>query len=216
MSRVERWERRASVPLMLLAIAFLVAYVWPVLDPRMDPGVRSFLIVVSWTVWAAFGVDFAIRIVLADDRIRYVIRHWYDVALILLPLFRPLRLLRLVALVRILDRAAADSFAGKTLVYAGGAASLATGLAAVAILDAERGAPRANIQTFGDAIWWAMTTVTSVGYGDRYPVTAEGRVVAAMLMLVGIGFLGTVMASVASWMIERTSPKAEQERRPAS
>lgn len=204
MSRVERWERRAEVPLMLLAIAFLVAYAWPVLDPRLDVGIRAFLAVVSWTVWAAFGVDFAIRIALAEERAGYIIRHWYDVALILLPLFRPLRLLRLIALARILDRAAADSFAGKTLVYVGGAATLATGLAALAVLDAERGAPHANIRSFGDSVWWAATTVTSVGYGDRFPVTAEGRIVAVVLMLVGVGLIGTIMASVASWMIGRT------------
>jgi voltage-gated potassium channel len=205
MSRVERWERRAEVPLMLLAIAFLVAYAWPILDPRMDAGTRSFLETVSWTVWAAFGADFAIRLVLADERGPYALRHWYDIALIVLPMFRPLRLLRLVALARVLDRAAADSFAGKTLVYVAGGAALATGLAALAVLDAERGARDANIHTFGDALWWATTTVTSVGYGDHFPVTTEGRIVAAALMLVGIGFIGTVMASVAAWILERTS-----------
>lgn len=190
---------------MLLALAFLVAYVWPVLDPRMDPGIRSFLIVLSWTVWAAFGVDFLIRLGLATERGSYAMRHWYDIALIALPLLRPLRLLRLVVLFRILDRSVGDSLAGKTLVYAGGATSLATGLSAVAVLDAERGAPDANIQTFGDALWWAAATVTSVGYGDRFPITTEGRVVAVALMFVGVGLIGTVMAAVANWMLRRTA-----------
>jgi voltage-gated potassium channel len=171
----------------------------------MDPGIQSFLIVLSWTIWAAFGVDFLIRLALATERGSYALRHWYDVALILLPLIRPLRLLRLVVLARILDRSVGDTLAGKTLVYVSGAASLATGLAAVAVLDAERGTPEANIRTFGDALWWAATTVTSVGYGDRYPVTTEGRVVAFALMLVGIGLVGTVMASVATWMLARTA-----------
>ena len=205
MSKVERWERRADVPLMLLAVAFLIAYAWPVLDPRMEAGTRSFLQVVSWTVWAAFIADFAIRIALTEERGAYALRHWYDIALVLLPMIRPLRLLRLIAVVRILDRAVADSFAGKTLVYVAGASGLATGLAALAVLDAERGAPNANIDTFGDSLWWAAVTVTSVGYGDQYPVTTEGRVVAVMLMVVGIGMVGTVMASVATWMLERTS-----------
>ena len=209
MSRVERWERRAEIPLMLLAIAFLVAYAWPVLDPRMDPSIRSFFIVLSWAIWAAFGVDFLIRLALAPERGSYALRHWYDLVLILLPLIRPLRLLRLIALARILDRSVGDSVAGKTLVYVSGAAGLATGLAAVAVLDAERGTPGANIQTFGDALWWAASTVTSVGYGDRFPVTTEGRVVAFALMLVGIGLVGTVMASVAAWMLGRTA-KADQ------
>jgi voltage-gated potassium channel len=188
---------------MLLAIAFLVAYVWPVVDPRIEPGIQSFLNVVSWTVWAALAVDFVIRIALADERGSYVVRHWYDVALILLPLFRPLRLLRLVTLVRVLDRAAADSLAGKALVYVSGAAALTTALSAVAVLDAEQGAPGANIRTFGDALWWATSTVTSVGYGDVFPVTVEGRVVALVLMLVGIGLAGTVTAAVASWLLGR-------------
>jgi voltage-gated potassium channel len=204
MNRVEQWEKRAEVPLMLLAVAFLAAYVWPILDPRMDPGIHSFLVVLSWTIWAAFGVDFLIRLALSTERGAYALRHWYDLVLILLPLVRPLRLLRLVVLARILDRSAGDTVAGRTLVYVSGAATLATGLAAVAVLDAERGRPEANIQTFGDALWWAATTVTSVGYGDRFPVTTEGRVVAVALMLVGIGLVGTVMASVATWMFART------------
>jgi len=214
MSRVERWERRAEVPLMLLAIAFLVAYVWPIVDPRMDPGIRSFLIVLSWTIWAAFGVDFLIRLALATKRGSYALRHWYDILMILLPLVRPLRLLRLVVLVRVLDRSVGDSLAGRTLVYVSGAAGLATGLAAVAVLDAERGAPDANIQSFGDALWWAATTVTSVGYGDRIPVTTEGRVVAVALMLVGIGLIGTVMASVATWMLRRTAKTDQPNPQP--
>ncbi len=197
---------------MLLALAFLVAYAWPILDPRIDPGIRSFFIVLSWAIWAAFGVDFVIRLALATERGSYALRHWYDLLLILLPLIRPLRLLRLVALARILDRSVGDSVAGKTLVYVSGAAGLATGLAAVAVLDAERGTPGANIQTFGDALWWATATVTSVGYGDRFPVTTEGRVVAVALMLVGIGLIGTVMASVATWMGGRTA-KAEPDAR---
>ena len=195
---------------MLLALAFLVAYVWPILDPRMDPGTRAFLVVLSWTIWAAFGVDFLIRLALATERRSYALRHWYDLLLILLPLIRPLRLLRLIALARILDRSVGDSLAGRTLVYVSGAAGLATGLAAVAVLDAERGARDANIQTFGDALWWATATVTSVGYGDRFPVTTEGRVVAVLLMLVGIGLIGTVMASVVTWMAGRTA-KAEPD-----
>lgn len=210
---VERWERRAEVPLILLALAFLVAYAWPVLDPRMDPDARTFLGVVSWTVWGAFAVDLSIRLCLAEDRWRYALKHWYDVALVALPLLRPFRLLRLVALVRILDRSASANLAGRVLVYVGGAASLAVGLGALAVLDAERDAPEANITTFGDALWWACTTVTTVGYGDHYPVSAEGRVVAVVLMVVGIGVVGAVTASVATWILGRV--EAERAGRAA-
>lgn len=203
MTRVERWEKRAEVPLLLLAVAFLVAYAWPVLDPRLDPGLRSFFVALSWSVWAAFGVDLLIRLALADDRARYALRHWYDVALVALPLLRPLRLLRLVALVRILDRSIGGTFVGRAAVYVSGVGAAAIGLGALAVLDAERGAKGANITNFGDALWWAVTTSTTVGYGDFYPVTTEGRFVAVALMLAGIGAFLTVTASLAAWFSSR-------------
>ncbi len=201
MSRVERWERRSEVPLVLLALAFLVAYAWPVLDPRLDADVATVLTAVSYAVWIAFAVDLAVRLVLATDARAYALRHWYDVALVALPLLRPLRLLRLLTLVRMLDRSAASSLAGRVLVYVSVASTLAVGLGALAVLDAERGAPGANLTGFGDSLWWAATTVTTVGYGDHYPVTTEGRFVAVALMLVGIGLVGAVTASVATWIL---------------
>lgn len=209
---VERWERRSEVPLILLAVAFLIAYAWPVLDPRLDPNTRTVLDALSWTVWGAFALDLLIRLVLADDRRAYAVRHWYDVALVALPLLRPLRLLRLLALVRILDRSAANNLAGRVLVYVAGAASVAVGLGALAGLDAERAAKEANIKTIGDALWWACTTVTTVGYGDKYPVTTEGRIVGVVLMIVGIGVVGAVIASVTSWIMSRVEAERKDRR----
>lgn len=84
-------------------------------------------------------------------------------------------------------------------------------IAAVAELDAERHAPGGNIHTFSDALWWAATTVTTVGYGDRYPITAAGRIVAGGLMLVGISLLGVVTAAVAAWFISLTRTAAAEE-----
>jgi Ion channel len=68
-------------------------------------------------------------------------------------------------------------------------------------LEAERDAPGANITSFGDAMWWGLTTVTTVGYGDRYPVTPEGRVIGGVLMIVGIATMGAVTAAIASQLI---------------
>ena len=212
MTRVERWEKRAEVPLLLLAAAFLVAYAWPVLDPRMDRDLRSFLGVVSWTVYAAFIVDLAIRLALAEQRGAYALRHWYDVALVAAPLLRPLRLLRLLALVRVLERSAGSTLAGRAAVYVGGGVVAAVGLGALAVLDAERGAADANITSFGDALWWASTTVTTVGYGDHFPVTTEGRLVAVVLMFVGIGLVGTITASAAAWLVSRTEAARREPR----
>ncbi|MBC9227153.1 two pore domain potassium channel family protein [Aeromicrobium sp. zg-636] len=149
---------------------------------------------------------------LASERASYALTHWYDVALIVLPMLRPLRLLRLLALVRVLDRSAASSLAGRVLVYVTGTAVMSVGLGSLAVLDVEQDAAGANITTIGDALWWACTTVTTVGYGDRFPVTLEGRAVAVVLMVVGIGVVGSVTAAVATWLVVRA--QAETSNKP--
>ncbi|MFT4188493.1 MAG: potassium channel family protein [Aeromicrobium sp.] len=168
----------------------------------MDGDLRSYLRLVSWTTWAAFAIDFAIRVGLAHGRPRYIARHWYDVVLIALPLLRPLRLLRLLTLVRVLDRGVGQTFVGRAMVYVAGSAVVTIGLGALAVLDVERDAVDANITSFGDALWWSVTTATTVGYGDHFPVTVEGRCVAVVLMVVGIGLIGATTGAVATWLIE--------------
>ncbi len=189
------------MPLLLLAVAFLVAYAWPILDPRLEGSLQTTLNVLGWAVWAAFALDFAARIWLAEERRRYVLQHWYDAALIALPMLRPLRLLRALAFARMLNRTAARGLAGRVMTYVVGTALAACGLGALAVLEAERDAPDANITTFGDSLWWAATTVTTVGYGDHFPVTVTGRLVALALMIVGIAVVGSVTAAVAAWLV---------------
>jgi voltage-gated potassium channel len=125
-----------------------------------------------------------------------------DLLVIALPLLRPLRLLRLLVLFTLLNRRVCMRLPAPTAVYTGGAAALLAFCAALGVLNAERGHEGANINSFGDSIWWAITTMTTVGYGDRYPVTGLGRAIAVMLMVGGIALLGVVTASLASWLIE--------------
>jgi len=208
-TRLDRWERRAEWPLTLLAVAFLGAYAWPILDPGLSPGWVAVCTAVDTGVWALFGVDYVVRLVLSEHRWRFVRTNLLDLAILLLPVLRPLRLLRLFTLLRLLDRYAGRSLRGRVAVYVGGSTVLLLFLASLAILDAERGAPEATITTFADAAWWGLTTVTSVGYGDTYPVTGLGRVIASALMLMGVALLGAVTASVATWLVERVSEEDE-------
>jgi voltage-gated potassium channel len=75
----------------------------------------------------------------------------------------------------------------------------------LAVLDVERHAPHAQITSFGDAVWWAVSTVTTVGYGDLTPVTLSGRLIAVALMIAGISLLGVVTATLASWIVEKVA-----------
>ncbi len=164
------------------------------------------------TTWLLFALDYIARLALSVDRWQFVRTNLLDLAVIALPLLRPLRLLRLVMLLNVLNRRAGGSLRGRVAVYVAGATSLVLFVSALAVLDAERGAEDANIATFGDALWWAMTTVSTVGYGDRFPVTETGRLVAGGLMLAGIALLGVVTASLASWLIERVQQVEEESQ----
>jgi voltage-gated potassium channel len=168
--------------------------------------------VVTWVAWAAFAVDYVVRLGLAHDRRRFFRRNLLDLAVVILPLLRPLRLLRLVRVLEVLNRAAADSLRGRVATYVVGGTVLVMFVASLAALDAERGRAGANIVTFKDAVWWSFATITTVGYGDRYPVTDTGRLVAAGLMICGIGLLGVVTAWLASWLIDRVSEVGEESQ----
>ncbi|MCU1656568.1 MAG: Ion transport 2 domain protein [Pseudonocardiales bacterium] len=201
--RVAAWERWSEWPLAVLAVIFLVAYSFDVLDTRLDSAWHDACRTTDYIVWLLFVVDYVGRVALANERLRYWWRHLADLAVIALPVLRPLRLLRIVMLLRVLNRRAAVSLRGKVIVYVAGAAVLLVYCAALAVLDAERRHSGANIVTFGDALWWAVVTMSTVGYGDHYPVTTEGRFVAVGLMVGGIALIGAVSASFATWLIDR-------------
>lgn len=211
-ARRERWEKAGEWPLTFAALAFLLAYAWPILDPTLSPTVATATEVVSWVAWAVFLVDYVVRLRLAADRPTFVRHNLIDLAVVVLPLLRPLRLLRLVTLLAVLNRKAGGSLRGRVSVYVAGSATMIILVASLAILDAERGAPDASIATFGDALWWAVTTVTTVGYGDLYPVTGPGRMVAVGLMISGIALIGVITATFASWLIERVTEIEETSR----
>ena len=209
-ARRERWEAAADWPLTAAALLFLGAYAWPILDPDLAPGWQTTCFVVTWGAWVSFALDYVARLWLSRDRGRFARDNIFDLLVVALPVLRPLRLLRLVTLLSVLNRHAGASMRGRVAVYVAGASFLVIVVSALAVLDAERGRDGAGIRTFGDALWWAVTTVTTVGYGDRFPVSTAGRFVAVGLMLAGIALLGVVTASLASWLIDRVAEVEEE------
>ncbi|TDC85183.1 two pore domain potassium channel family protein [Micromonospora sp. KC606] len=204
-NRGETWERRTAVPLTALAVAFLVAYAAPILRPDLAPGWRQLCEVTAIVVWLLFWVDIVVRLRLAADRRRFLREHLFDLVVLALPVLRPLRALRLVMVVLAINRRTETWARGRLAVYVAATTALLVLVSALAVLDAERSAPQANITSFVDALWWATVTITTVGYGDHYPVTAGGRFVALGLMIGGIGLIGFVTGSLATWIVERVS-----------
>jgi voltage-gated potassium channel len=161
-------------------------------------------------IWALFAVDLAIRVWLAERRLRYLLTHPVDVLVVLLPALRPLRVLRVFTAGQALVAGGRVSLLRSTQAVATAAAILIL-IAAPSVLAAERHAPGAHITTFPDALWWAATTVTTVGYGDMFPITGAGRMVAVALMFVGISLVGVITATVAAWFIDQTRDAAKAE-----
>ena len=200
-----RWSEVMDWPLMVAAAAFLVAYAVPILNPGISPTLRIWCEVVQWVTWAMFALDYFARLRASEDRGRWFVRHLHELAIIVLPMFRQLRILRVVTVLSVVNRHATVGFRGRVTSYLIGGAILLSFVAALSVLDAERKSPEANITDFDDAWWWALTTMTTVGYGDRFPVTGMGRLIAGVLMICGIGLLGTVTAMLASWFSERVA-----------
>jgi voltage-gated potassium channel len=212
--RIAAWDAKVDRPLTGLAVAFLGLYAWQVLDTHLGAGPHEALDAVLTAIWALFGLDYLVRIRLARRRWRFVGTHLLDLAILLLPMFRPLRALRVVTVISVLNRQLRDDARGRVAAYIGATVVLVGFVAALAVLEAERNAPDASITTFGEALWWTITTLSTVGYGDRYPVTLEGRLVAATLMVAGIALLGVVTASIAAWFVEnlrRTERQVSEE-----
>jgi voltage-gated potassium channel len=208
--RLAEWEARAEWPLTGLAVVFLVAYAWQVLDDGATAGLRLVLEIALWVVWLVFAVDYVVRLALAENKPRFIVRHLFDLLAVLLPVVRQLRVLRLVTVLQVLNKRLAGKVRQRVGIYVAGVTLIVGLCASLAVLDAERYQVNATITTFGDAVWWTLTTITTVGYGDRFPVSLEGRLVAGLLMVGGIALLGVITGTIASWVVEKLSG-VEQE-----
>jgi voltage-gated potassium channel len=203
-SMLERWEDRTEWPLACIAVVFLVAYSVQVLAHPV--GLTSHVLdVVLFALWAGFAIDYLIRLTLAHQRMRWFVRHMLDFVIVVVPFLRPLRLLRLVVIVAALQKAFGDAIRGRVVIYTAASAVVLVYAASLAVLEAERSDPSAHIKNFGDAVWWSITTITTVGYGDFYPVTTDGRLVAVLLMIGGISLIGMITATVATWIVHRVA-----------
>nr|WP_062340983.1 potassium channel family protein [Herbidospora sakaeratensis] len=192
---------RAEWRLLVFAGVFLVAYATPILFPHLPYDWKLTCWLAQLGCWLLFLTEYAVRFARAADKKAFAKANVLDLFVILLPLMMPLRMLqrRLGFQRRVL------TFTATTTLVLGLAASLA-------VLRVERDAPGATILTFGDATWWAVTTMTTTGYGDTYPVTPDGRLIGAALMLGGVALLGVVTATLASWFGRRFDTGDDTEK----
>ena len=218
--RLATWRRRTDIPLLILAVGSLPLLLLELVANRLPDNDQRFLLLVNVIVFFAFAVDYLVEFFISTDKPRYVKSQWASLLIVisqflaLLPalgflgILRGSRALRVVGTVaRVIGIGAASKERGRRF-FKEKAASVAFGLAgftlissAVAFTIAEDVGDQRRIQSFFDALWWSAATITTVGYGDIYPVTAAGRVIAVFTMVVGISTLAVVTARIAKFLI---------------
>jgi voltage-gated potassium channel len=187
----------------------------------LPPEIAKVLNYVDNFICGVFLLDFIIRFRQAENKLQFMKWGWIELiaSIPTLDFMRAGRLLRLIRLIRIIRAFRSTKhivqhvFKNKvqgTLTSVAIIAVLMLLFSSIAILQFETD-PNSNIKTAGDAIWWAYVTMTTVGYGDKYPVTTEGRFVAAILMTVGVGLFGTFTAYVSSWFVKDNAKTEEQK-----
>jgi voltage-gated potassium channel len=202
----DRFNAAVELPMTVLALLWLPVLVIPAIV-HVSARTASAFDLVDYLVWAVFVAEYLIRLYLAPSRWRFVRTHLIDLLVIVIPVFRPLRVLRLLRFARTgLTLTGLLSRARGLLTHRGLHFVLLSVLTIILVGAAlefgfEDHARGATIHSYGDALWWAIVTVTTVGYGDQYPVTAAGRGIAVVLMLTGIGLVGVLSASIASYFV---------------
>ena len=199
---------------MVLGFAYLGIYSVQVLvEPPAD--IFNGLEFVSEMIFWIFAVDVVLRLIYLGKGILtwggvlgFFKDNWLALLALLLPAFRALRVLRVLIVLRGLQPFL-KTRSSRVGTIIGVTFPLILYTAALSVLEAERYAEGSNITHFGDAIWWAVASVTTVGYGDRFPVTADGRFIATFLMVIGIGLFSSLTALLAAWVMGER--KAEEE-----
>lgn len=190
-------ERLTELPLLVLAFAMIPLLVGPLLWD-LSPAEESVFIILDVFIWALFAIDLGIKVVVAPHRLAYLKQHWLEVLVVVIPFFRPLRILRIFIF-------GSRAWVGARrlvnvdflLVYGIGLVIIA----ATIVASVEGGEGPLAIRSFPDALWWAVVTITTVGYGDMVPVTVAGRAVAFVLMLGGVAFFSGLTANLASFLV---------------
>jgi voltage-gated potassium channel len=204
----DRFSAAVDGPMTVLTVLWLPVLVVP-LVAHLQPPWADACNAIDYTVWALFVVEYLVKLGLAPRRWFFVRTHILDLVVICIPFLRPIRALRVLRLLRAVTVAGEGLTRAKRLLTQHGlhyvllAVVILVFAGAAAELHYEQTAPHSNIHSYGDALWWAIVTVTTVGYGDRFPVTTGGRGVAVVLMLVGIGLIGVITANVASYFVTK-------------
>ena len=218
--RLATWRRWTDLPLLVIAVGSLPLLLLEIVADRLSNADQNFLIAVNVLVFIAFAIDYIVELAVTDNRAKYVRTQWASLLIVisqflaLLPalgflgILRGARALRVVGtLSRVIGISAASKEQGRKF-FKEKAASVAFGISgltlitsSVAFTIAEDVGEGRRVGSFFDAVWWSASTITTVGYGDIYPVTVAGKIIAVFTMVVGVSTLAVVTARIAQFLV---------------
>lgn len=217
----KKFERFTVWPLFVLSLVFVfVTAVVIAPPPDLSSGDRRTLVAVMLSLWALFIIDFAFRLYYAPNRKRYLRTQSFELLTLLIPYLRPFLLIRYVWRLAYFRHKGADGLRQRALIAIAMFALFYVYTASTVVWMVEKNHPHANITKFSDAIWWGFVTISTVGYGEYYPVTPLGRIFAVMLMVGGLLVVGVVSATIISafnnamqTFLASESPSVEQSKK---
>ena len=195
------WQKKMALPTLILSLVYTASFVYPIYWYPVGGGIKFVCEIINYFTWAIFAMDYLVQIKLAPDNKKYFKTHIFELILVAVPFFRPLRALRALVFTTQASIRSRKSLVKSIPLVMTGAAFVMIVIMGAAILDIERTAPGSNIHTPMDALWWGLVTITTIGYGDKFPVTTEGRLVAGILIIFGVAMISTITASFAAWIL---------------
>ena len=201
------WEERSSRPMFVASVLYLLAFAAPIMSTRIQEPYDGYLNIIQMILWVLFAADYCIRLYLAPRRLYFITHNLMNLAIVLLPAWRIVSFLAMIHLTTNRQYKRLSELAVKLFGYT----AIFIIMFALAIYSVESSEPGAMIRDLPTAYWWTFTTLATVGYGDVYPVTGIGRVIAVVVMLYGVGMVAVATGALASWIIEKIGGREEQE-----
>jgi voltage-gated potassium channel len=206
-ARLPKISASLELPMAILGFVYLGIYTLQVAT-TLDANSANYLEFAAWIIWSFFALDLIVKFVINDSFVSFLRANWLEIIALVVPFMRVLRVLRIFVAIRAITPLIKSRVAA-TGIYMALLLPISWFVGGVAVLDAEQGLDGAKIQNLPDALWWSLATLTTVGYGDFYPITTEGKAVAAVLMLLGIGLFSACAGILASWLTQEKKIEAK-------
>lgn len=201
------WEERSSTPMFVASVLYLLAFAAPIMSTRIQEPYDGYLNIIQMILWGLFAADYCVRLYLAPRRLYFITHNLMNLAIVLLPAWRIVSFLAMIHLTANRQYKRLSELGMKLFGYT----AIFIIMFALSIYSVESSEPGAMIRDLPTAYWWMFTTLATVGYGDVYPVTGIGRVIAVIVMLYGGGLVAVATGALASWIIEKIGGVEEQE-----